>query len=209
MTTWEDGPDRVGVGGEFSHCLGSKTAGAVQTRPLHPHHCRRRLRCGNRQPILLQPLKMEDDGFRNQLPGFLACLSRCNTAGQVGHIGAVVVRRFLNYDRILKPYHLFPPSLSPACLKIQFHVFGFKSSRPCPATVTRPDLTGCLYCRWLPQILTSSHPSSSIILVASRTLTVMAPSRRCPLVYSMSYTQSSESHNRPSPHRRTLPKNGR
>ena len=185
-----------------------KKSGAFQTLTLHPHHSRRRLRLGNGQPILFQPLKMEDDGFRNQLPSFLACLSCCDTAGQVGHVGAVVVRLFLNYDRILKPYHLFPSSLSPACLKILFHVFGFNSSRPCPAIVTRPGLVGCLYCLWLPLVLTISHPSSSIILIASRTLTAMAPSRRCPLVYSMSYTQSSDSHNHPFPQRRTLPKMG-
>ena len=43
---------------------------------------------------------MEDDGFRNMLKSFLAGFTRCHTAGQVGHVGAVIVIRFLNHDRI-------------------------------------------------------------------------------------------------------------
>ena len=51
-----------------------------------------------------------------------------------------------------------------------FHVPGGRSSLGLPGTVTRPGLTGCLNCLWLPLIRTSRHPSASIIRMASLTL---------------------------------------
>ena len=41
-----------------------------------------------------------------------------------------------------------------------FKVRGWMSSFGLPATVTRPRLTGCFSCRWLPRITTISQPST-------------------------------------------------
>ena len=48
-----------------------------------------------------RPPSTPPDRFRYLLKGLLACLTRCHTAGQIGHVGAVVVSCFFNHDRIL------------------------------------------------------------------------------------------------------------
>ena len=40
-----------------------------------------------------------------------------------------------------------------------------------PAIVTKPGLSECLYWRWLPLVLASDQPTSSILRTASRTFT--------------------------------------
>src|SRR5262245_17412011 len=50
-----------------------------------------------------------------------------------------------------------------------FHVPRSRFSLGWPATVTRPDLTGCLNCRWLPSWLTCSQPSRRNRLSTART----------------------------------------
>ncbi|MCF3578492.1 hypothetical protein L2E80_25250, partial [Planktothrix agardhii 1812] len=46
---------------------------------------------------------------------------------------------------------------------------GAKSSDGLPGTVTRPDFTGCLNCRWLHLVLAKYQPSSSSRLIISFT----------------------------------------
>src|SRR5215475_10421696 len=41
--------------------------------------------------------------------------------------------------------------------------------RSLPAIVTRPRFSECLYCRWLPTVVTRYQPSASISLIISRT----------------------------------------
>jgi hypothetical protein len=47
------------------------------------------------------------------------------------------------------------------------------SPRP-PLTVTRPGLDECLNWRWLPTVVTRTHPSRSSIRITSRTFTAKA-----------------------------------
>ena len=51
-----------------------------------------------------------------------------------------------------------------------FHVPVAKSLPRLPATVTTPDRSGCLNCRWLPRIQSRTYPSISSNRIASRTL---------------------------------------
>jgi hypothetical protein len=46
---------------------------------------------------------------------------------------------------------------------------GGNSALGLPAIVTRPGFSGCLYCRWLPAVVTRYQPSASISLIISRT----------------------------------------
>src|SRR5580700_6974017 len=62
-----------------------------------------------------------------------------------------------------------------------FRVPGAKSSDGLPATVTRPDFSGCLNCRWLPRVATRYQPSASKSLMTSRTFTLDYPWEACPL----------------------------
>ena len=58
---------------------------------------------------------------------------------------------------------------SPACLRMLRSVPGGNSALGLPAIVTRPGLSGCFYCRWLPAVVTRYQPSASISLIISRT----------------------------------------
>lgn len=57
----------------------------------------------------------------------------------------------------------------PACLSMLRKVSSFKSSDGFPATVTLPGSLGCLYCRWLPLVLTSTQPALSSNRITSAT----------------------------------------
>lgn len=57
----------------------------------------------------------------------------------------------------------------PACFRMLFSVPGASSSFECPGTVTSPFLSACLYCRWLPRVLTIYQPARSICFTISRT----------------------------------------
>lgn len=61
----------------------------------------------------------------------------------------------------------------PACFQILFKRNWFKTSLSCPLTVTFPDLSGCLNCRWSPLVVSSIHLP----------LTALSP----PLLYIFSY----------------------
>src|SRR5215831_14376919 len=58
---------------------------------------------------------------------------------------------------------------SPACLRMLRSVPGGNSALGLPPIVTRPGLSWCLYCRWLPTVATRYQPSASISLIISRT----------------------------------------
>ena len=59
--------------------------------------------------------------------------------------------------------------LRPACFRTELSVPGGTSILRFPATVTVPVFVECRNCRWLPFILTCSHPSSSSNLIKSLT----------------------------------------
>jgi hypothetical protein len=59
---------------------------------------------------------------------------------------------------------------SPACLRMLRSVPGGKTALSFPATVTRPGLAGCLYCRWLPRVAAKYQLSASVSLIISLTL---------------------------------------
>ena len=92
--------------------------------------------------------------------------SRSHAAGQVRHVCRVVVGCPFDYDGV---FHGLGYSIRPDCFKMLFHVPGDRSSLGLPGMVTRPGLTGCLYCRWLPLVRTNCHPSLSISSIASLT----------------------------------------
>ena len=50
---------------------------------------------------------------------------------------------------------------SPACLRTLFSVPGASSSLGFPASVSSRGFSGCLYCRSLPRVRTSTQPSRS------------------------------------------------
>src|SRR4051794_12079435 len=56
-----------------------------------------------------------------------------------------------------------------------FKVPGATSSPGCPGTVTVPGFAGCRYCRWLPRVRSSFHPSFSSILITSRIFGGISP----------------------------------
>src|SRR2546422_3010020 len=66
----------------------------------------------------------------------------------------------LNDHHVAHHRHPHFSFLRPACFSMAFNVPGGTSRLGLPATVTVPGLLGCLYCRWLPRVRTSRHPSS-------------------------------------------------
>ena len=75
---------------------------------------------------------------------FVARACRRYAARKIGRIGRVVLRRFLDDDRVL---HEPLSPLSPACLTMLFQVPGGRSRLSLPAMVTFPGFTGCRNCR--------------------------------------------------------------
>src|SRR3990170_2899207 len=75
------------------------------------------------------------------------------------------------------PYFSFE---RPACFSMAFNVPGGTSRLGLPATVTVPGLLGCLYCRWLPRVRASRHPSSVSNRISSPTFTRPRVSRWLP-----------------------------
>src|SRR6202049_1089895 len=92
---------------------------------------------------------------------------RCDTAGQIRHIGRVIALGLFDDDCVAHQFR----SLSPACLSTLFNVPGAMSSDGFPAMVTRPGFDACLYCRCDPRVATRNQSSSSIRLITSRTFT--------------------------------------
>ena len=87
------------------------------------------------------------------------------TAGQIRNdYTEVRVRVFVENN-----WKIHARSIQPACLKIARRVPKGRS-RLAWGTVTNPPLAGCLYCRWLPVLRTSRHPSRTNRLMTSRLL---------------------------------------
>jgi hypothetical protein len=63
------------------------------------------------------------------------------------------------------------PRFKPACRLTEAKVPFGMSSPIWPLTVTRPDFVGCLNCRWLPRVTTSTQPCCSSRRMTSRTFT--------------------------------------
>src|SRR5258708_19198602 len=121
------------------------------------HRGRRRARV----TVLAHPGQVHLDGTTHQRLGILERFCGSDATRKIGYIGAVAgCRLFVN--------HNVSHFARPACTSMLRNVFGARSSAGCPATVTRPFLTGCLCCLWLPTVLCKRHPSCSIRLMISR-----------------------------------------
>ena len=86
-------------------------------------------------------------------------------ARHVGRVGRVSRCCRLDHDQV---FHCF----SPACFRTLFKVPGARSSPGFPATVTSPGFDACLNCRCEPRWRTTDQPSSSSLLMTSRTFTI-------------------------------------
>ena len=85
----------------------------------------------------------------------------------------IAIRILVDAYQITNRFHALAP-FRCACRLTDARVpFGMSSPRP-PLTVTRPGLDECLNCRWLPTVVTKTHPSRSSMRITSRTFTAEA-----------------------------------
>ena len=118
--------------------------------------------------IFAHALDMELNGLANLAFNFVDTRTCSDTSGQIRDICREIGPGIFNNDGIA---HGSPHLLKPACLRMLFKVPGASSSLGLPGTVTRPDLVGCLNCRWLPRVTTRYQPSSPSIRSISATFT--------------------------------------
>ena len=101
-----------------------------------------------------QPVDVKLDGLLDKNDNFRASFRSCDAPRKVRHICSVSIFAFFDYDEI---FHVL--DFIPACLRILFSVPGGMSIPGFPDTVTVPRFEGCLNCRWLPRVRTSTQPS--------------------------------------------------
>src|ERR1022692_3834415 len=117
--------------------------------------------------VLAEPGKMQLDGLPHFGQDGLFGICQCDTARQIWAPRAIsAVAGSFDHDRVAGHGVL---RSSPACLRMLRSVPGGNSAPGLPAIVTRPGFSGCLYCRWLPAVLTRYQPSASISFIISRT----------------------------------------
>src|SRR5437660_2730817 len=121
--------------------------------------------------ILLQAVDVKLDGLADKLEHFLAGLPHRHTARQVRDVGTPTRFASLNDHHVTHHRHPHFSFLRPACLSMAFNVPGGTSRLGLPTTVTVPGLLECLYCRWLPRVRASRHPSSARSRITSPTFT--------------------------------------
>ena len=110
---------------------------------------------------------MQLDGLPHFGQDGLFGICQCDTARQIWAPRAIsAVAGSLDHDRVAG-HGVLRSSL--ACLRMLRSVPGGNSALGLPTIVTRPGFSGCLYCRWLPAVLTRYQPSASISLIISRT----------------------------------------
>ncbi len=97
------------------------------------------MRCWNRKPLLLEPLKVELDGFLNKLKNLCLGFARRDAARKIRYIRPVAARTLLQYDHITHTNYSF---LRPACFSALLSVPGGTSTLGFPATVTVPGFVG-------------------------------------------------------------------
>src|SRR5262245_2967112 len=114
---------------------------------------------------------MQRHGLLDAAQSAVEGLAGRDTARQVGHRRApITVRVAADAHQVLDPLHGVGP-FHPACRLTDAKVpFGISSPR-WPLIVTRPGLSECLNCRWLPFDVTSVQPSASRSRITSRTFT--------------------------------------
>ena len=86
---------------------------------------------------------MKLDGFVYQLEDFFSCVSRGDTAGQVGYVGSKTSFAFLDYNSVSQ-FFIPPVYFKPACFRILLNVPGGTSTPGFPDTVTVPGRFGFL-----------------------------------------------------------------
>ena len=91
-------------------------------------------------------------------------LPDCLATRQVRDMRAPTRLSPLNDHHVACHSHPHFSFLRPACLSMAFSVPCGMSRLGFPATVTVPGLLVCLYCRWLPRVRASSHPSNALQL---------------------------------------------
>lgn len=160
---------------------------------LRATRCDRALaRLRDRESVCPQSLKMQLDGSLNPAHRRIKGLAGGNTAREVWNRSPPIASRIpVDANQVLNPTQGLAP-LRPACRMTDANVpFGMSSPWP-PLTVTRPGFTGCLNWRWLPFVTTRTHPSSSSILMTSRTFIPQSYST-CPRFVLSSFVRRTPS----------------
>src|SRR5262252_7069831 len=117
--------------------------------------------------VFAEPGKVQLNGLPHLGQDCVLGVCQCDTARQIRAPCAVsAVAGSFYHDRVAGHGVL---RSSPACLRMLRSVPGGNSAVGLPAIVTRPGLSGCLYCRWLPTVVIRYQPSASISLIISRT----------------------------------------
>jgi len=68
---------------------------------VNAHKFAARKRIGHLLALSLQVFDMQLNGLVNECCNFLACLSSCDTAGEIGDVGAKAARALFDDDQIL------------------------------------------------------------------------------------------------------------
>src|SRR5215813_115673 len=117
--------------------------------------------------VFAEPCKVQLDGLPHLGQDCVLGVCQGDTSRQIRAPCAVsAVAGSFYHDRVAGHGVL---RSSPACLRMLRSVPGVNSALGLPAIVTRPGLSGCLNCRWLPAVVTRYQPSASISLIISRT----------------------------------------
>src|SRR6266478_3561627 len=120
---------------------------------------------GDRLSFLAQSVEVERNCLSHVMFHFFMGPASRNTSREIWRVGRKACFCRLDDNQVF--FHDF----NPGCFRILFNVPGARSSPGFPGTVTKPSLTGCFYCRWLPRVRTKTQPSASSIRITSRIFT--------------------------------------
>ena len=125
-------------------------------------------------PVGVHSLKMEFDCALDSSECDIDCLARGHTPREVrDRCSPIAVRIFVDAHEVANGFHGLVPLRCAGRFTDARVPFGMSSASP-PLTVTRPGLDECLNWRWLPTVVTKTHPSRSSIRITSRTFTAKA-----------------------------------
>ena len=108
-------------------------------------------RFGNLIAVLAHRCEVHFDGFGQAFHNNLYRRTGRNASQKIWHVRAN--SRSSRSDQNGVGFHD-----KPACLSLDFFVFGPSSSDMCPAIVTLPGFRGWTYCRWLPLLILQDPP---------------------------------------------------
>src|ERR1700733_403006 len=111
----------------------------------------------NRLAVLAQPVEVKLDGLAHLFQGLSFGVAQGHDSGQVGRPSAVSAVAGALDDYCIASHCVL--RVIPACLRMLRSVPAGKTLLGLPATVTRPGLSGCLYCRWLRRVAGLSWPA--------------------------------------------------